>query len=77
MSRRDDHDGTVAVFGTPVYDFYTGKNVGMARHITFPSGDRWTYHNKAVQYCQPDWGGVNCNQPVQMVTVERPQRDDE
>ncbi|QNO28000.1 hypothetical protein EEB18_003235 [Sphingopyxis sp. OPL5] len=66
-------DGTVAVFGAPVSDFYTGKNVGMARHITFPSGDRWTYHNKTAQYCQPDWNGVNCNQPVQMVSVERPQ----
>ena len=63
-------DGTVAVFGPMNLDKYRWIYTGIARHITFPSGDRWTFHNKAGQYCDyGKWTGSSCS--VALTTGER------
>lgn len=58
-------DGTIAVFGPILTDVYTQRKIGMARSITFPSGDRWAYEIKTGQYCQfGDWDGSSCTKPL-------------
>ncbi|KQZ60954.1 hypothetical protein ASD67_16825 [Sphingopyxis sp. Root1497] len=56
-------DGTVAVFAPHGNQYDTfGSNVGWIRHITFPGGDRWTYHYKAGQWCGfGSWNGSSCD----------------
>jgi RHS repeat-associated protein len=60
-------DGTTAVFGPILRDDYTGRKAGLARSITFPSGDRWTYNIKTSQFCQyNDWSPTSssCVRPL-------------
>ena len=60
-------DGTTAVFGPILRDDYTGRKAGLARSITFPSGDRWTYNIKTSQFCQyNDWSPASssCVRPL-------------
>lgn len=65
-------DGTVAVFGPILRDDYTGRKAGLARSITFPSGDRWTYELKTSQFCQYyDWSPISSSCVGPLSNAER------